>query len=115
MDIQQNISNFIQAYKRQKGLTTLELADELGISHSSLSDYLSGRRNIRTDTISQIAKALHISPSALVSGGPVAARDYELALTLLDTLEAFQALQEERRNEAAELFVQLIKLWDSDT
>lgn len=114
MDIQRNISNFIQAYKRQKDLTTMELADELGISHSSLSDYLGGHRNLRTDTISQIAKALHISPSVLVSGGPVGAQDYELALTLLDTLEAFQALPEARRREGVDLFVQLIKLWDSE-
>lgn len=115
MNIQQNISNFIQAYKRQKGLTTMELANELGISHSVLSDYLNGHCNPRADTIEHIAKKLNVSPAALVSGGLISQTEYDLIFVLLNTLDAFRGMGPERQHEGIDLFIRLLRLMTDDT
>ena len=115
MDIQRNIANFLGAYKRQRGLSAAEIAEELEISRSVLQDYLAGRCNPRADTIEHIAKKLNVSPAALVSGGLISPTEYDLIFVLLDTLDAFHGLSQDRQHEGIDLFIRLLRLLTNDT
>ena len=114
MNIQHNIAAFLSAYKRQRGLSAAEFSEELEISRSVLQDYLACRCNPRADTIDHIAQKLHVSPSALVSGGAITPSEYDLIFVLLDTLEAFHDLSPDQRREGVDLFVRLLRLWDKE-
>ena len=114
LDIQQNIAMMLSAYKRRKNYTIVELSEDLEISRSVLQDYLACRRNPRADTIEHIAQKLHVSPSALVSGGAITPSEYDLIFVLLDTLEAFHDLSPDQRREGVDLFVRLLHLWDKE-
>ena len=115
MNIQQNIAAFLSAYKRQKGLSAAEFSEDLEISRSVLQDYLAGRCNPRADTIEHIAKKLNVSPAALVSGGLISQSEYDLIFVLLDTLDAFHGLSQERQHEGIDLFIRLLRLMTNDT
>lgn len=115
VDIQQNIAAFLSAYKRQKGISAAEFAEELELSRSVLQDYLAGRCNPRADTIEHIAKKLNVSPAALVSGGLLSPTEYDLIFVLLDTLDAFHGLSPGRQQEGIDLFIRLLRLMTDDT
>ena len=114
MNIQHNIAAFLSAYKRKRGLSAAEFSEELEISRSVLQDYLAGHCNPRADTIEHIAKKLNISPAALVSGGLISPTAYDLIFVLLDTLDAFHDLSQDRKREAIDLFIRLLRLLTND-
>jgi transcriptional regulator with XRE-family HTH domain len=90
--------NRIREWRKSKGRTLEQLADESGLSVSYLSRMESGERNVSLRNLEQIAGALKVAPSDLV-GGPSASQTptkgspQELAprneLKPLDPLDAF--------------------------
>ncbi|NTU80683.1 MAG: helix-turn-helix transcriptional regulator [Chloroflexales bacterium] len=79
------------------GLTLRSLAARLGVDHSTLAGYEAGRRPLRVTQLILIARALNMSPAAMLIDPPEAAAvvnqlegNLERALQvsyILDTLE----------------------------
>lgn len=85
----------------------------LGISRTALHDYSKGRGNPSTATIEHIARTLGIAPAVLVTG--LADEDRrEIILLLLDTVDGIARLSGEKRLRLAELFMEMVRLWDAD-
>lgn len=53
---------------RESGKTKLEFSKELGIPRSTLQGYLKGEKCLRSDSIEELAKSLHISSAQLIAG-----------------------------------------------
>lgn len=87
----------ISEARAQAGLTLRVLAARLGVDHSTLANYESGRRPLRVTQLVAIARALGCAPAALLIDPPEAAAvvnrldgNLERALQvsyILDTLE----------------------------
>lgn len=87
----------ISEARAQAGLTLRALAARLGVDHSTLANYESGRRPLRVTQLVAIARALGYAPAALLIDPPEAAAvvnrldgNLERALQvsyILDTLE----------------------------
>ena len=60
MKKKQNISEKIKIYMLKNNLTQRELAKKLKISASAVSQILSGKASLRTDTITKISKSLGV-------------------------------------------------------
>lgn len=57
----ENIGDRIKKIRKAKGITQKELAEKLGTSHQNLSQYESGKRSPKIETIQKIADALDVS------------------------------------------------------
>jgi len=87
----------ISEARGRAGLTLRALATRLGVDHSTLANYESGRRPLRVTQLMRIARALGCAPAALLIDPPEAAAvvnrldgNLERALQvsyILDTLE----------------------------
>lgn len=87
----------ISEARTRAGLTLRALATRLGVDHSTLANYESGRRPLRVTQLIAIARALGCAPAALLIDPPEAAAvvnrlegSLERALQvsyILDTLE----------------------------
>lgn len=96
-DDDREIGRRISMARARAGLTVRSLALRLGINHSTLLNYESGRRPLRVSQLIAIARALGCSPAALLIDPPESAAivgrldgDLELALQVqifLDTLD----------------------------
>ena len=68
MQIQKNIAATLKHAMEVNQKTKLEFSKELGIPRSTLQTYLKGERNLRSDSIEEVAKALGMSPAQLIAG-----------------------------------------------
>ena len=113
MGLHENIAATIRTIMEQKQKSLTEFSEELGISRTALYDYLKARGNPSIDTIEQIAEKLEISPAALMTG--LMDMDHkEIVLLLLDTIQSVAELSEENRVRFAELFLEMVGLWDEE-
>ncbi len=103
----------MNALRIRRRLSIAEFSEELGISRSSMQDLLNGNGNPRMDTLEHIAARLHMEPAALFSCTFSDAQT-ETALLLLQSLDAFSSLSEEKRKHAAELLLELILMIGSE-
>ena len=67
MSIQRNIASKIRSALEQSNKTLAEFAEEIGISRSSLQEYLKEDANPRIDTVELLAEKLGYSPVELIS------------------------------------------------
>ncbi len=111
MELNEGLAASIRAIMKQKHMSLTEFAEELEISRSTLHTYTKGEGNPSTATINHIAQRLGISSTALTNGltGP---DHWEVALLLLDTIQNVAELPEEVRLQMAELFLEMVKLWN---
>jgi transcriptional regulator with XRE-family HTH domain len=58
----------IAARRKKLGLTQMELAERVGMSFTTISDYENGKRNIALETLVRVAEGLEMDPSTLVRG-----------------------------------------------
>lgn len=58
--------NRIRKLRREKELTLIELSKQVGIQHSTLSQYETGKREPKLETWEKIAKILDVSPAYLM-------------------------------------------------
>ena len=63
--LQEKLGRKIQTLRKAAGLTQLELADKVGTYYKYLSYIESGRKNISTEMVERIAKALGVEPYEL--------------------------------------------------
>ena len=113
MSLQENMAAVIQEAMRRNNKSLSEFSEELGISRNALYDYSKGEGNPTFSTLEHIAKKMGIHPAALVLG--VFDRDrQEISHLLLDTVQSVSELPEEKRARFAELFLEMVKLWDEE-
>jgi len=63
-----NIGSTIKAIRKQRKMTQQQLADEMKISRSYLSDIENGNKNPSTKTLESLAKKLNVSITYLTTG-----------------------------------------------
>ena len=68
MEMQKNIADTLYRVKLKRNLSLTEFAKELGISRSSLQEYIAGRDDLRLSTIEFLAQGLEMDPIELISG-----------------------------------------------
>lgn len=61
-----DIKESLRKYRKEKGLTQLELADNIGVSLRTIQRYEIGKRNATIEALQKIADALEISLSDLL-------------------------------------------------
>ena len=103
MTLQKNLSNTMNALRVSRRQSIAEFSEELGISRSSMQELLKGNGN----TIEHIAARLQMDPAALLSCS-FSQGQMETALLLLQAIDTFSALSDEKRKRAAALLQELI-------
>lgn len=111
MGLNENIAATIRAVMKQKNKSLVEFSEEVGISKTALYDYIRGRGNPSVATLEHIAENLGVSPASLMTG-LLDMDQREITLLLLDTVKGVAELPEENRIRFAELFLEMIKLWN---
>lgn len=111
MEMQQNIANMMRALKEANHKSMAEFSQELEISRSSLQDYLNGTGNPSIRTVEHIADKLGINPLLLVCGS-FQADQTNTILLMLNTTKEVMSLPEDKRRRFAELFAQIVSLWE---
>lgn len=109
MLLQRNFSNAMTVIKTARKLSITDFSEEIGISRSSMQEILKGTCNPRISTIEYIADNLGVHPAGLLFPG-CSNSQLEFSLILLQTLETFSDLPEDRQREAAELLCQLLRI-----
>ena len=112
MKINKNLARNLRTFREISGKSITDFADELGISKSSLQNICSGNCNLRMDTITQIAESLGIDPMALLLDS-YSTNQFAMARSILGTLDAYLNLPEEERDQAVQLFQQLVMRLDN--
>jgi len=113
MSLQENMAAFIRAAMRSQHKSLTEFSDELGISRNALYNYLHGKGNPSVATLEHMAQNLGVDPASLVLGLFDLDRR-EITLLLLDTIQGVAELTEEKRLRFAELFLEMVKLWNEE-
>lgn len=63
------IGDNIKKYREIKGLTQVEVSDELGITQRAYSKIENDEVQIKIDRLEQLARILEVDPATLISGG----------------------------------------------
>ena len=109
MTLQKNLSNIMNAIRRNRDQSLTTFAKELDISRSSLQEILNGTGNPRMDTIEHIANRLNMDPLALLSCS-YSEEQLEIAMPLLKITDTLSGLPEEKRHEFIVLFQGLLQI-----
>lgn len=113
MGIQGNIADMMRALKESRGKTMEGWADELGIAQSTLQEYLKGAGNPTVKMVEHLAEKMGVDPIAMMSG-KIEPEQYQIVLLMADTIEAVSNLPQPKRLKFAELFLELVQLWEED-
>lgn len=113
MGMRENMSEVMRMLKRYNKKSVEEISTDLDISSSTLQEYLSGKGNPTVSMIEHIAEKLGVDPIALVSG-KIEAEQSQIVFLLLDTIQAVADLPQPRRLKFAELFLELVNLWEDE-
>ena len=103
--IQENIIK----YRKLKGLTQQELADEIGLSRSGLADIETGKNKIYGEVIARISKALQVSTDILLGISPSELSDYSPSIRLVRRLQEIEQLPEAKRKHVLRTIDDLLK------
>ena len=114
MGIQENMADMMRALKKNRGQSMGAISEELGIAPSTLQDYLKGKGNPTVKMVEHLAEQLEIDPIALISG-KIESEQYEIILLMLDTVHAVSDLPQPRRLKFADLFLELVQLWEEES
>lgn len=109
MNLQQNLSNFMNAIRSSRNQSITEFSRELGISRSEMQNILKGTCNPRLDTVCYIAEKLDVHASLLLFSS-LSKSQLDYSLLLLKTLDCFCSIPYEKQKEASELFCKLLVL-----
>lgn len=113
MGLNETIAATIRAVMKQRRKSLSAFSEEIGISKTSLHNYIHGRGNPSVATLEHIAEKLGVSPAALMTG-LLDLDQREITLLLLDTIQGVAELPEEKRLRFAELFLEMVKLWNEE-
>lgn len=113
MSLQENIAETMRVIMKQQNKSLTEFSEELEVSRSAMQDYIKAKGNPSAKTIEHIANKLGITPIALMAGLTVP-EQREITVQLLNTFQMVSELPEEKRIRFAELFLEMVKLWDQN-
>ena len=108
-ELKKNLGANIKRYRRQKGKSMEDFAEEICIARSTLQEMEAGRSNPRLDTLEVISKSLDVSPQLLLSS-PSQIEMYAKEYALLEQIQAFAQLPEQEQREFIEKFLRLAEL-----
>lgn len=111
VEIQENMAAVIHALKEKRGQSLTELSEELEISRSALQEYLAGNGNPTLATVEHLAERLGIPSVALVSG-TLPSGQFDVLMTLLDSLKLLSGLSADKRRRFTELLGEMLALWE---
>ena len=111
VEIQENMAAVIHALKEKRGQSLTELSEELEISRSALQEYLAGNGNPTLATVEHLAERLGIPSVALVSG-TLPSGQFDVLMTLLDSLKLLSGLSADQRRRFTELLGEMLTLWE---
>lgn len=111
MGVQQNMADIMRVIKQRENLSMTEFSEELGISYSTLQEYLNAQGNPTILMVEHIAHKLKLSPTALISG-VFEPNQIEILLLLLESIQEFSHLPQHQKRQFAELLQQMIQLWE---
>lgn len=113
MGIQQNMGEVIGLLKKERGKSLAEFATELEISRSTLQEYIKGEGNPNLEMVEHLSQKLGIDPIALLTG-VFEPTQQKIILLLLDTVRQVTPLPEAKRLRFAELFQEMLQLWEEE-
>lgn len=113
MSIQDNMADLLRARRKLSGQSIEEWAEELGIAQSTLQEYMKGSGNPTVKMVEHLADKLGVDPAALMYG-TIEPEQQQIALLLLDTIHAVSVLPQPKRLRFAELFLELVQLWEQN-
>ena len=102
MEIQENMAAVIHALKEKRGQSLTELSEDLEISRSG---------NPTLATVEHLAERLGIPSVALVSG-TLPSGQFDVLMTLLDSLKLLSGLSADQRRRFTELLGEMLTLWE---
>ena len=105
MEIQENMAAVIHALKEKRGQSLTELSEDLEISRSALQEYPT------LATVEHLAERLGIPSVALVSG-TLPSGQFDVLMTLLDSLKLLSGLSADQRRRFTELLGEMLTLWE---
>lgn len=111
MSLSQTFSRNIKGIRETRKLSVTEFAEELCIAKSSMQTILSGRCNVRMDTVDHIASQLNVEPAALLQES-YTPNQFHNATLLLESVEAYRKLSSEDRKHADAMFHELVMMLD---
>lgn len=111
MAIGKNIASTLLQYKRDRELTTVELATELHLAVSTTQEYLNGDGNPRADTLEMIAQRMNITVVELISSPP---EGLTQTRNVIRAAKAFASLPPDKQEKGIQLFLEMIQLWSED-
>lgn len=111
MSIQENLAAAIRLMMDVQHKSLTEFSEEMEISRSMLQEYLKARGNPSIATIEHLAEKLGVDPSVLLTG-MLGLEQQEHALPILCIIQKVAELDEVRRVRFAELFLEMVRLWN---
>lgn len=66
MDFKKQVGESLKKARNNKGLTMLQLAEIMGKDRVTITRYESGKQNLSIETITEICKALEVSPEIIL-------------------------------------------------
>ena len=98
----------LQKYKSEQKLSIEAMAQKLGISQTSLVDYIKGRGNLRADTIDLIVSGIGITlPEAFSDPVPGCGQ----AGIIFQAAQELGALPTEQQQQGIQLFLAMVTLF----
>lgn len=91
---QENIGMFITECRKEKNMTQQELAEKLGVTDRTISNWENGRRLPDLSLISLVASELDVSVAELLNGRKFNKEELEELKTTIDKLLEYNAVEE---------------------
>lgn len=111
MSLQENMAAYIRTVMKREHKSFSEFSEELGISRNALYGYSTGEGNPTLSTLERISEKTGDHPAAIISGMPDI-NQQEALLLLLEAAQNVNELDSAKRLRFAELFLEMVKLWD---
>jgi transcriptional regulator with XRE-family HTH domain len=67
MDFKKQVGEALKKARQEKGLTMAQLAELMGKDRVTITRYESGKQNLSIETITDICKALNVSPELILN------------------------------------------------
>ena len=109
MSMIDNLSTYLSKMKSQTQLPWDDLADDIGLGKSTLTNYRKKNANPRLDTLEQLCISLHATPNQLLLGDCLEAFLLE---HVIPVAYAVSQLPFEKQILFVDLFTQLLQLWE---
>lgn len=113
MEMRKNLADVMQGFMKERNKSAAEFSEELEISRSTLQDYLRGQGNPSVAMLEHLGRKLAVDPLLLITG-VFRPEQMRVVLLMFRMVKAVTGLADDRRRQFADLFVQMVNLWDGE-